>query len=348
MHGFGTERRTGSGLGEGRRVLWGIALIASTLLGTAAGADQATSGEGQRAARPAHHLELHLRAWVTAGVDGGEGRASPTELPRQRPGDDPDGIVVGRLVFAQLDVVAEDAPLRSVLSAFARALDINIVPFYETPDRPAPRLAVRADTPINLELRDADARSLLEAIASQAGPDVTWQVHRGILEFGPRATLARENARTIRVYEVTDLAHEPPYFVVPRDLTNSYGFQPMDAGTGETRRMRPVDVIADLVRTISEQCEPKAFEPEPEPDPSDESAPGRRPAPQHTSPAGTSHNPRTAVNTTATRNLDPDLGPVFVRGQWASIHVKDKVIVVNAPDFVHRTINGYPQIVRPR
>ena len=34
-------------------------------------------------------------------------------------------------------------------------------------------------------------------------------------------------------------------------------------------------------------------------------------------------------------------------GEWASIHYQEGALVVTAPDFVHRQINGYPPVPRP-
>lgn len=314
------------------------------LLAGSGAAGQAPAESAPSTARVA----IQLRSWASDQSSGDTPGATPGQprAPRNRAGDDPDAIVLGRLLYGQLDVLCEDAPLRSVLSAFAQALDVNVVAFYASPDRTPPRPGVRAREPIDLELRDVDARSALEAIAAQAGHDVTWQIHRGILEFGPREALARESGRRIQVYEIADLGLQPPNFVPPKDL--GIGLAPMSGPGEKTDRLRPADVIADLVRMISEQCEPQAFEPAPEPDPSDAlEGGGRRPAPLHTAPSGTSRNPRKGVNTTATRNLDPDLGPVFVRGQWATIHVKHTTLVVNAPDFVHRAIGGSKRAIVP-
>ncbi|MFO0829294.1 MAG: hypothetical protein U0572_14245 [Phycisphaerales bacterium] len=240
---------------------------------------------------------------------------------------------LGRLVFSRVTIDADDRPVREVLTKFARALELNFVPFYETPDQPAPRLGLSPDRRISMYLRDADGRTVLEAIAAQCGPEVTWQLQRGMVEFGPREALARQGARRTAVYDVTDLALEAPY---------------LKPGCPAQVRLRPKDVIADLVRAISEQCEPDAFRPEPPPT-EQELAEGAKQLPvKHTAPSTPSPNPRTGVNSTGTRNLDPDVGPIFVLGRWAEIHVKDNTLVVSAPDFVHRAIGGYPKPLPPR
>ena len=243
--------------------------------------------------------------------------------------------VVGRLTYSQVTVEADDRPVREVLQRLGRSLGINVVPFYEGADRPAPRLGISTAARATLDLHDVTGRAALDALAAQCGPEVTWQIHRGMLEFGPREALARDDARRTVVYDVTDLCLEAPYFTPG----GSQG-RPSD-------RLRPKDIAADLVRSISEQCEPTAFEPAPPPSESEIEEGARRPQVPHKTPAPTQTNPRSDVNTTATRNLDPDAGPVFVKGQWAQIHLKDRILVVTAPDFVHRAIGGYAPPIPP-
>lgn len=258
---------------------------------------------------------------------------------------DPDHVVretLGKLVFARVSLEADDRPLREVLTTTARALRINLVPFFESPDRPAPLKGMVPTRRVSLYLADVDGRAALEAIAAQVGPEVTWQIQRGMIEFGPRETLGREDARTTRVFEVTDLAHEAPYF---RPSGSRLMSDPtLDRGQ---MRLRPKDVVADLVRTITEQCEPDAFRPAPPPTEQEIEEGKREVQTPHTAPNVPSRNPRQAVNTNATRNFDPDSGPIFVLGRWAQIHVKDATLVVTAPDFVHRAIDGYPPAIPP-
>jgi hypothetical protein len=251
---------------------------------------------------------------------------------------------LGKLTFAKVSIDADDRPIREVVSSIARAMRLNLVPFYEGPDRPAPRLGMTPTRRVTLYLEDVDGRTLLEALAAQCGPEVTWQIQRGTIEFGPREVLAREDARSTRVYNVTDLTFEVPYFRRPD--TN---LMPVDRETDQKQlRLRPKDVVADLVRSISEQCEPDAFRPAPPPTEAEIAEGVKREQLKHTTPNTGPGGMRPGVNSTATRNLDPDIGPIYVLGQWAQIHVKETTIVVTAPDFVHRAIDGYPPPIPPR
>lgn len=250
---------------------------------------------------------------------------------------------LGKLLFAKVSIDADDRPIREVITTIARSMRLNLVPFYEGPDRPAPRLGMNPTRRVTLYLEEVDGRTLLEALATQCGPEVTWQIQRGTIEFGPREALAREDARSTRVYDVTDLTFEAPYFQRPRNK-----IMPVDYETDQKQlRLRPKDVVADLVRSISEQCEPDAFRPAPPPTEAEIAEGTKREQLKHTTP-DPSASRRPAVNSTATRNLDPDAGPIYVLGQWAQIHVKETTIVVTAPDFVHRAIDGYPAPIPPR
>jgi hypothetical protein len=103
------------------------------------------------------------------------------------------------------------------------------------------------DQPVSLALRAVDGRTALEALTAFAGKEVTWQIHNGVIEVGPRPHLARQDAREIRVYETTDLAIDPP-----------------DWEPGKTIQRRNSDeVIGELVKMIVTHCEPDAFLPAP-------------------------------------------------------------------------------------
>ncbi len=240
---------------------------------------------------------------------------------------------LGRLVFSRCDVVIDEAPMRNALRALRRAIGINLVVFELGGGMPG----IDLDQPVSLQLENASGYEVLEALAGMTGLSCTWQLHNATVEFGPKATLAREEARYNKTYETTDLALDPPDF-----KNGGIGVR----GIESYNRRDSDEIIGELVRMIVSHCEPEAFKP---PAPMMvEDANGNLVVVKHTTPTGTSTSPKANPNTTATSNFDPSLAVVFVIGQWASIQAKDNNLAVLAPDFVHRAIDGYGDAIPPR
>jgi len=232
----------------------------------------------------------------------------------------------GRLVHSRLDVRFEDVSIGEALHAIADAIDVNLLVFEKIDPRDV-RSGIDVDRRIDLSLDDVSGRAALEAVLGLASRHATWQIFagadgRGMVEVGLRKDLARESARDARAYDVTDLSIDPPDFSGP--------------GASHSRRSTE-EVTAELVRMISTHCEPEAFRPLPTRSKHD--TPTRAP--------GSALGARDP-NDDATLNLDPSRGPVRIEGQWASIQTKQTTIVVWAPDFVHRAIEGYESAPPPR
>jgi hypothetical protein len=246
---------------------------------------------------------------------------------------------IGRLVHSKVTLEFEEVTLREALRALRRQLGLNMTVFLLDPSGKTDRPGFDGDQLVSLSLRDVDGRAALEALVAFAGKEVTWQLHNGIVEVGPRSHLARQDARETRVYPTTDLAIDPP----------DWKLDPASGKVVEIQRRNSDEVIGELVRMIVTHCEPDAFIPMP--DSVVEPETGRRLPVQHTTPsgdgAGRGDAGRRSPNTGASANFDPADAQVFVRGRWASIQVKDNNLAVLAPDFVHRAINGYPTPIPP-
>lgn len=264
-----------------------------------------------------------------------------------RPADsrDPEGshemglAQIGRLVSARVDLEIEEATVWEALKALRRELGLNMLVFRRDPRGVVERPGIDGELEIDLSLKGVTGMAALEAILALAEPGTTWQIHNGMIEVGPKAHLARSEARRTEVYETTDLALDPPDFR-HRDGGESYNRRDSDEVTGE------------LVRMIVSHCEPEAFLAPPPPVVEDPE--GRIRPSQHTTPSPPSGGGRKSAsgrknpNTLATINYDPEQAQVFVTGQWASIQAKDNNLAVLAPDFVHRAINGYPRVILPK
>jgi hypothetical protein len=245
---------------------------------------------------------------------------------------------LGRLLYSKVDLEVEDQPLGKVLRELRRALGLNMVAFTASNGLDG----IDPDRMVSVQLFDVSGREALEALASLAGPSVTWQIHAAVVEFGPKRVLARPEARFTRVYDAGDLALQAPDYMSCSPGGKSYNRRDGD------------EVLAELVRNISTHCEPEAFR---APPPAMVETPDGKLVPvQHTAPTpssrsnhGSSQNKtaRKNPNTTATFNFDPSEAAVFITGQWASIQTQDLALTVIAPDFVHRAIDGYEQAIPP-
>ena len=231
-------------------------------------------------------------------------------------------VLAGALVYTRLHVNLDEAPLSQALNALARAARVNLLGLYRRGDS-SPGLD--RDAPISLLLEDVTAQEALEAILAAATGmvDVTWQIRGNIIECGPKQMLAESGRREIRVYDLTDLRFEIPNFSSPT----------FDPSREHNIRRRPKQISADFAKLIVNQVEPDAWREADAP-----GDPGRV-----LGPVGGGAMPAPA------QNLDPDSQQdIYVRGQWASLHIRaDRDLVVNAPDFIHRQIGGYGRLVPP-
>ena len=245
---------------------------------------------------------------------------------------------VGRLIYSKVTLEFEEVPLRDALRALRRELGLNMTVFLLDPSGKSQRPGFDGDQLVSLALRAVDGRTALEALTAFAGKEVTWQIHNGVIEVGPRPHLARQDAREIRVYETTDLAIDPP----------DWEYDKRTGSAIEIQRRNSDEVIGELVKMIVTHCEPDAFLPLPATRVDEET--GRVVPRLHTTPPGErkEEGPRRRnPNTGATANFKPEEAQIFVNGRWASIQVKDNNLAVLAPDFVHRAINGYPAPIPP-
>lgn len=243
---------------------------------------------------------------------------------------------LGRLVFARIDIEVEGAPLRSVLRAVRKALGLNMVVFEQQVRDGTITGGVDGAQPIDLALSETDGYAVLDTLASLASGDCTWQINRGVVEFGPRSQLARPDARRTEVVEAADLS------LIPPDYEGQLGKRDIQS----YNRLDTDEVLADLIRAISTHCEPTAFEADPERKHDPYATGNRQIIPVNPDPGVT----RVRVNpsTNAWRNLDPRVGPVYIHGKWASVQTKNTALMLVAPDFVMRKVIGYPAPLPPR
>ena len=239
-----------------------------------------------------------------------------------------DAEVHGRLAHAKIDLVCHGSNPRVTRRAFARALGLNLVDHF-----PSDPSAAGIPGELHLDLRSVTAVDALRMLVDLSGGTQpgAWQVREGILEMGLRETLARRTTHVTRVYDLTTLIIEAPYFDAP-ELSN-----PMGGNGPQTIRANQREVAVKIMEAIIQSVEPDAWLPLSSAELSD----GIR------SPI----DPRDPYRG---RQLDPKLrskggalAPLKCEGRWAAMFLKDKQLVVRAPAFVHIGIDGLPEAVPP-
>jgi len=122
-------------------------------------------------------------------------------------------VMLGRLLYTDITVDFEETPARSTIEYLRTALGINIIGRWND-DRTG--FGMDPDTPITVSVRDRPAINVLELILEQAGADVgeetTWQLRRGFVEVGTKDRLGSRSARETRYYPIRDLLFEVPNF----------------------------------------------------------------------------------------------------------------------------------------
>ncbi|MFZ9881904.1 MAG: hypothetical protein ACO3QC_10935 [Phycisphaerales bacterium] len=254
------------------------------------------------------------------------------DSPEPRDADERNRAQLGRLLFARVLLECDGASAEEALDALRAALGLNLV--IHRAGRNGLDLSKGIDPSIELDLalRDIDGRAALETIAALCGNDVTWQLRDGMVEFGPKRTLAREPAQERRIYDLTDQSLiAPDYQYV--------------AGGASLDRISVTEAAGELMRVIAMECEPEAFEPKP-PEAGREPTTPRKPVAQ--APGAATKAREKADEPDHTANFDPRYGPMLVKGKWSTMQLRGTQLIVRAPDFVHRAIVGYGEPIPPK
>lgn len=246
------------------------------------------------------------------------------------PGDDErrTAEMLGVLLYTPVTLDLDRTPARRAFDLLAAQLDVVMVGRYDDG-----RLGYGIDPkmPLTLQVEGIPALDALEHLLAQcesAGSQCTWQMRRGFVEFGTKSRLSVPAARERRTYYLADLIIDVP-----------------DTPLDRTRH----EVLAlDQVQAIVETIEPDAWDwGQIDYDSEDDSA--RLPAPQTLSggtvPAAALPPPPAPSAGTATATAAPRR---YVRPRKiAIIRYWRDVLIIDAPDYIHRQVGGYPAAIRP-
>lgn len=238
-------------------------------------------------------------------------------------------LLLGRLLYTRVSVRFDSTPVREAMAILRRTSGLPIVARYD--DDPV-GLGIDPAQTITLRVEDAPARDVLEELLTQCSVarECTWQLRRGFIEVGTKERLSVPAARETRLYPIRDLM--------------------LDAPSLHSKRAQPLGMAVEVVGTIVETIEPGRWDygqprkPLPAPERLEE-----RPENTDSDEAGDDLAPD--VTSPQIRPTTVDRGPASQRqadvAQWATIRIWRDHLVVIAPDFMHREIDGYPKPIPP-
>ena len=218
------------------------------------------------------------------------------------------------LLYNTLTVNLDQTPAREVFDYLGTTLGINLIARYSDDTIGH---GIDPQTPITLLAEDMFAVEVLELVLEQCAKveACTWQLRNNFLEVGTKDRLSSPSAREVRVYRIDELIYEPRRFnnALRLDLNHLYpGY-----GGGYYRGYRG-GYGGSIGPTVATP----------------------------TTDQRKSQRAQEVINLIID-TIEPNAW-AQTGGEWASIRYRDGSLIVNAPDYIHRQINGYPYVPPPK
>lgn len=127
------------------------------------------------------------------------------------------------LLYRELTVDFDQAPAEDVFDYFRTALDLDIVTRYSNDTTGH---GIDPGLPITLSVQKTPALDALEFVLEQCGvvDDCTWQLRKGYLEVGTKERLSVPAARELRWFPIDELVFEAPNFDDAIDLRLDHAY----------------------------------------------------------------------------------------------------------------------------
>lgn len=220
------------------------------------------------------------------------------------------------LLYHKLTVNFDQTPARDVFDYLATALDINLIARYSD-DTVAH--GIDPDIPISLSIEDMYAVGVLELALEQCASveGCTWQLRSGFIEVGTKERLSTPAAQEVRTYPIDELVFAPTRF----NNAPSVGINHLYPGYGGYGG----GYFGGFSGGYGGSLGPT------------------RPA--SSTDQRKAQRAQEIVNL-ITDTIEPNAWTVN-GGDWATIRYRDGSLIVNAPDYIHRQIDGYPHVPPP-
>jgi hypothetical protein len=283
---------------------------------------------------------IAIAASISTGTAGQAEQPAPAPVSPSAPMQLlPDGKVMRRQIYdalagTNITIELDETPAREAFDRLRRMLPVPLVGRYRDD---ALGFGIDPEVPITLKADDRPAIEVLEGMIEQCGQHgapCTWQIRLGFIEFGTKGRLSVPAARETRLYYIADLIVD-----IPEDV--------------DLRTRREFHALG-IVQTICETIEPGQWDYGQAPDPQDEEfyragperSPGARAAPVPAAPDLTEPQPGTSPPTKPeAQRPEPPPRRYVAPSRIAIIRYWRDVMIVHAPDYIHRQIDGYPKPV---
>jgi hypothetical protein len=235
--------------------------------------------------------------------------------------------ILQALLYKEVSVTFDGTPAREAFEFLKTSLGINMVVRYSDD---LIGHGIDPESPITLTVEDMRALDLLQLMLDQCAlvEECTWQLRSSFLEVGTKERLAVPAARTVRIYPIDDLLYEVPKFEdapsvgfvesVYGGYLGGWGYGGGGYGYGHG------GYYGGAGGGYGGSIQPMSTG-------SDDSRLQRA----------------QEIMELIVDAIDPAAWTLN-GGDWADIKYRDGVLIVRAPDFIHRQVGGYGQVPRPK
>lgn len=221
--------------------------------------------------------------------------------------------ILQSLLYTKLSVNFDKTPSRDAFEYLKTALGINLIVRYLDDEVGH---GIDPQTPITIEAENMPALELLNMVIEQCeiSEACTWQLRNSFLEVGTKDRLSTSSTREVRTYPIRALLFETPLFLdAPSlDLEELYRQQRRYGLNPTSSLTGSIGIGGSSATTDSQSMQQRAQE-----------------------------IVQLIIDTIDTSGWEQN------GGDWASIRYYDGLLIVNAPDFIHRQIDGYPAVPKP-
>ena len=121
------------------------------------------------------------------------------------------GRLLGSLLYSDLSVNFDKTDARTAFGYIRDQIGVPLVVRYAGEGASE---GIDPELEINLQMENVPALTVIERLLEICGTDTacTWQLREGFIEVGTKGRLAAPAAREVRMYPVRDLLFEPPMF----------------------------------------------------------------------------------------------------------------------------------------
>jgi hypothetical protein len=265
---------------------------------------------------------------------GPDGPADESPQPKPhavRSPEDGDAVIArlyGALLYTQVSVGFDQTPARKAINELRAALGVPLIGRYRDD-----QLGYGLDpaSPITLHMTKVPALDVLKEILAQCEQDAgecTWQIRKGFIEASTKTRLSVPAAREMRTYYIADVIMD-----IPRRV-------------GEERKRRE-QIALDVIQEVVENVEPDAwdygqvdyYDPE-------DLAVRYATAPESRETGGGDGEAGGEPDAAAARP-EPPLRRYVSPRKIAIIRYWRDLLIIHAPDYIHREIGGYPDPIPP-